>query len=292
MTFVLNRKLVITQGGWAWAWGIALRYIITALLMSPLAFLPGVYPLAIELRAHFKVWMMCSFIGFGLFGVGITWAASSGPAWLIAGAWQLTVIAGPLLAPLIYKDHRSRLSFGSLFLGLMIVLGVLIMEYHQSSHALRLSDGLPLAAVVMAACAYPVGNRLLLLHLERTGAKITTAQRVFGMTLASTPLWIILAGLAWTVAGPPTPAEILLAGGVALSSGVIGTILFFAATRLVHHDRFGLAAVEAMQCGEVIFSILFGSIFLSEAWPSGLGALGVALVVIGIIAFNVMGTRR
>ena len=104
------------------------------------------------MRAHPWVWLTWSGIGFTLFYVCLTWAAAFAPAWLLAGTFQLTVIAGMLLAPLLYRDAW-----------------------------------LALASVTVAAFLYPLGNRAILLHLERTDEASNATQRVFGMTLASQP---------------------------------------------------------------------------------------------------------
>jgi hypothetical protein len=50
-----------------------------------------------------------------------------------------------------------------------------------------------LACVLGNAFLYPLGNRGLLLHLERTGIGLKATQRVLGLTLASQPAWIALA---------------------------------------------------------------------------------------------------
>src|SRR5690606_37416890 len=120
-----------------------------------------------------------------------------------------------------------------------------------------------------AAVAYPVGNRLLLLHLERTGEELNATQRVFGMTLVSQPLWALIAAFAWSRAGVPSTEQVLLAAGVALSAGVIATILFFQATGMVRHHPVALGATEAMQAGELLFAMVLGALFLGEAWPRG-----------------------
>jgi hypothetical protein len=41
----------------------------------------------------------------------------------------------------------------------------------------------------VSAVRLSLGNRGLLLHLERAGIELNATQRVFGMTLASQPLW-------------------------------------------------------------------------------------------------------
>jgi len=111
------------------------------------------------------------------------------------------------------------------------------------------------------------------------------------MTFMSLAVYVPLS--IWTLftSGPPSLREVQLAAGVALSSGAVATVLFFGATELVRFDRLGLAAVEAMQAGELLFSALFGAIFLAEAWPHGISGYGATAVVSGIIIFSFLSSR-
>jgi drug/metabolite transporter (DMT)-like permease len=84
------------------------------------------------------------------------------------------------------------------------------------------------------------------------------------------------------VAGPPPSSQVLLAGGVALFTGTIATILFFRATGIVRDDPAALGAVEAMQAAELLFSSALGVIVLGEPAPRGVAVLGALLVVTGI----------
>lgn len=290
MTYVLNRSLV--AGGGHWAWAVILRYLITLpLLALVIPWQGGVGDLPKELKRYPRSWLLWSSIGFVLFGVPLTWAANSGPSWLIAGSFQTTVLAGPLLAPLIYRDERRRLAWSSLAIGVLIVMGVFALQWGYAGGALSASDWLAIAAVVLSAFAYPLGNRMLLLHLERTGTRLNAVQRVFGMTLCSWPLWLLFTVIAWLTIGPPTWREIALAGGVALSSGVIATVLFFAATDKVRSKPTALAAVEAMQAAELLFATVIGATFLHEAWPHGYSAIGAVAIIIGIALFSWISGR-
>ncbi|WP_243042316.1 multidrug resistance efflux transporter family protein [Dyella sedimenti] len=285
MTYVLNRSLV--AGGGHWAWAVILRYLITLpLLTLVLPWQGGLGRLPEELRRHPRAWLGWSTVGFVLFGVPLTWAADSGPSWLVAGSFQTTVLAGPLLAPLIYRDHRRRLAWRSVAIGVLIVAGVFALQWGHAQGRLRADDWLAMAAVVFAAFMYPLGNRMLLLHLERSATPIGAAQRVFGMTLCSWPAWLLLGMIAWLALGPPTWRDALLAGGVALSSGVIATVLFFRATDRVRREPTALAAVEAMQAAELLFATAIGAVFLGEAWPRGWSALGALMIVAGIALFG------
>lgn len=288
-TYVLNRAAAV-QGG-HWAWTASLRYAWTALLMLPL--LRGRWaPLARAMRAHPGAWLGWSGIGFVLFYVALSYAAASGPAWLVAGTFQLTVIAGMLCAPLLYRDARARVPRAALACGALAVAGVVMMQLAHAGGRLDRDAWIATGCVAVSAFAYPLGNRGLLLHLEHAGIELDATQRVFGMTLASLPLWVpVMAWAAWRAGSPPA-SQVMLAGGVALGAGIIATVLFFRATGLVRRDPVALGAAEAMQAAEILFATLIGAAWLGEGWPRGLAATGAAVVVGAIVLFSLLATRR
>lgn len=288
-TYVLNRAAAV-QGG-HWAWTASLRYVWTAPLMLPL--MRGRWmPLARAMRAYPRAWLGWSGIGFVLFYVALSYAAASGPAWLVAGTFQLTVIAGMLCAPLLYRDARAKVPPAALGCGVLAIAGVVLMQLAHGGGHLDREAWVATACVAFAAFAYPLGNRGLLLHLERVGVELDATQRVFGMTLASLPLWLpVIAYAAWR-AGPPPVSQVMLAGGVALGAGIVATVLFFRATGMVRRDPVALGAAEAMQAAEILFSTLIGAAWLGEPWPHGLAAWGAALVVGAIVLFSVLVARR
>jgi drug/metabolite transporter (DMT)-like permease len=290
-TYVLNRAMA-TEGG-HWAWSAALRYLLTLpMLALVLPWRGGFANVWRALRAHPGAWLLWSGVGFTLFCVCLTWAAAFAPAWLVAGTFQLTVIAGMLLAPLIYDDARARLPRGALALGVLIVLGVLMMQLGHFEGHLDRDAWLALASVTVSAFLYPLGNRRILLHLERTGESLNATERVFGMTLASQPFWVVVAIYAGVAAGAPPWSQVALASGVALFTGTIATILFFHATAMVQDDSSALGAVEAMQAAEILFSTLLGVLLLGEAAPHGTAALGAVVVALGIVGLGLLVGRR
>ena len=296
-TYVLNRASVIIGGHWAWT--ASLRYLITLPLLLPLMpWQGGTAPVWQAIRRHPVAWLRCSAIGFVAFYLLLAYAASSGPSWLVAGSFQFTVIAGMLLAPFLYRDGRRRVPAAALGVGALIFAGVLLLQFDHAHGALGRDAWIALACVLGAAMLYPLGNRLLLLHLEGTGEPLNATQRVFGMTLAGQPLWWLVAAYAWTQAGAPPPTQVWLAGGVALGAGVIATILFFQATGMVRDNPTALGAAEAMQAAEILFATMLGVLLLGEAWPRGITLAGALLVMAGIVAFawvvarEVAGDRR
>ncbi|KWS05767.1 membrane protein, putative [Lysobacter capsici AZ78] len=289
-TYVLNRAAANDGGHWAWT--AALRYLLTLpmlLLVMPL--LGGVRPVWRAIRAHPGPWLLWSGIGFVLFYVCLSYAASSGPSWLIAATFQLTVIAGMLCAPLLYRDARAKVPWPALLIGAVIVAGVLLLQFGHGGGTLDRAGWIALICVAVSAVAYPLGNRGLLLHLEQVGIELNATQRVFGMTLASQPLWWALAVYAGVEAGAPPMGQIGLAAGVALSAGVIATVLFFQATGMVRNDPTALAAAEAMQAAEILFATVIGALWLGEAWPQGRALVGACVVMLGIVAFSVVAAR-
>lgn len=289
-TYVLNRAAAVEGGHWAWT--ASLRYLITLPLMLPvMRWQGGMAPVWRAIRAHPGPWLLWSGIGFVLFYLCLSFAASSGPSWLVAGTFQLTVIAGMLCAPFLYRDERARIPMPALLTGLLVVAGVLLMQFGHGGGGLDRDGWIALVLVAVSAFAYPLGNRGLLLHLEKAGVELNATQRVFGMTLASQPMWLAVAALAWTGTGLPSMGQVWLAGGVALGAGVIATILFFQATGMVRNDPTALAAAEAMQAAEILFATLIGVLWLGEQWPQGRALGGAVLVVVGIVVFSLVAAR-
>ena len=283
-TYVFNRAAA-NEGG-HWAWTAALRYPFVLLLMLPLMpWQGGSAPVLKAIRAAPGAWLLWSGIGFVLFYMLLSYAAASGPSWLIAASFQTTVVAGMLCAPLLYRDARARIPRAALGVGVLIVTGVLLMQLGHAQGALDAKGWIALLCVIGAAFAFPLGNRGLLLHLEQRGIELNATQRVFGLTLASQPAWLALAAGAWWQVGPPAAGQVWLGLGVALSAGVIATILFFQATGMVRHNATALGAAEAMQAAEVLFAVLLGVAFLGEAWPRGQALIGALLIVAGIVLF-------
>lgn len=288
LTYVLNRATA-SEGG-HWAWTAALRYFITLPLMIPL--MRGrMRTLWEAMRAHPLAWLGYSALGFVLFYMLLAYAADSGPSWLIAGSFQFTVIAGMLCAPFLYRDARRKVPLAAWGVALLILAGVMLMQFSHADGGMDRAAWIALCCVLGSAVSYPLGNRLLLLHLERTGEPLDATQRVFGMTLASQPLWLLVAVYAFSQAGAPSMSQIWMAAGVALSAGVIATILFFKATGLVRDNPTALAAAEAMQAAELIFASVLGVLFLHEAWPQGGALLGGAMIVVGIVLFAWVAAR-
>lgn len=289
-TYVLNRAAAVDGGHWAWT--AALRYLITLPLLLPvMPWQGGMAPVWRAIRAHPGPWLLWSGIGFVLFYLCLSYAASSGPSWLIAGTFQLTVIAGMLCAPFLYRDERARIPWPALLTGTVVIAGVLLMQFGHRDGALDRDAWIALGLVAISAFAYPLGNRGLLLHLERAGVELNATQRVFGMTLASQPMWLAVAACTFATVGPPPMSQTWLAGGVALGAGVVATVLFFQATGMVRNNPTALAATEAMQAAEILFATLIGVLWLGEAWPQGRALLGALVVVLGIVVFSAVAAR-
>ena len=295
MTYVLNRAAAVEGGHWAWT--ASLRYLITLPLLLPLMhWQGGTAPVWRAIRAYPGPWLLWSGVGFGLFYICLSYAAASGPSWLVAGTFQLTVVAGMLCAPFLYDDARARVPRAALAIGVVMVAGVLLMQFGHGGGRLDRAGWIALGLVAVSAVAYPLANRALLLHLERVqgdgnAPELNATQRVFGMTLASQPLWWLLAGFAYAQAGAPPVGQVALAGGVALSAGVIASVLFFHATGMVRRDPTALAAAEAMQAAEILFSVAIGALWLGEAWPQGRALAGAVVVISGIVAISIVAAR-
>jgi drug/metabolite transporter (DMT)-like permease len=255
VTFVLNRRMADAHGHWAWT--ASLRYLVTApLLVALLAARRRLPALAAAWRAAPAAWVAWGTVGFTVFYAAISLAGALAPAWVVAGSWSVTVVAGVLLAPLLYDDHRRIVPSRALLAGAVVVAGVLLVQARQASRADARTAAAGLGLVLIAAFAYPLGNRKMMLALERSGAAdVDPFVRVAAMTAGSLPAWLLVAALGWARAGWPPASQVAQASIVGLSSGIVATALFFAATDRVRTDPLALAAVEATQAAEVPFAL-------------------------------------
>ncbi|WP_026676245.1 DMT family transporter [Fictibacillus gelatini] len=287
-TFVLNRSMEVSGGFWVWS--ASLRFIFMIPFLWLIVRMRGnLRPLFLEMRKRPMPWIIWSFVGFVLFYAPITYAAAFSPGWLTAGTWQFTIIAGSLIVPFFYETiHtsngtvkvRQRIPLKGLSLSFIIVAGVVLIQFQHAEKLDLTTVFLSVVPVVIASFAYPLGNRKM---MEICGGRLDPFQRVLGMTLASLPFWLLLSLYGLLKEGPPTAMQTTQSFLVAICSGIIATVLFFLATDMVRNDPHQLAAVEATQSGEVLFTLLGEILFLHGAMPSILSYIGIALIIIGMI---------
>lgn len=292
-TFILNRAMDLEGGSWIWS--ASLRYFFMIPLLLVIVGVRGkLTSLFLAMKQQPLQWLIWSFIGFVLFYAPLCFAASFGPGWLIASTWQVTIIAGILLTPLFYKHVngrrvRERMPLKGFSMSLIILAGVMLMQIEHAS-ALGIKEALGcIIPVLLAAFAYPLGNRKM---MEVCKGKIEPFERVLGMTIMTMPVWILLSAYEWSVSGAPSSSQVLQCFFVAVSSGVIATVLFFAATDLAKGDVRKLAAIEATQSGEIIFAVGGEMLMLSAPLPSSVSCMGMVLVMLGMILHSFVSHKQ
>ncbi|WP_294184933.1 multidrug resistance efflux transporter family protein [Sphingobacterium sp.] len=279
-TFVLNRIMAVSGGGWQWT--ASLRFIwMLPILFIIVAIRGNLSSLLKEIKSNLVQWLLWSTIGFGLFYATLTFGANYGPSWLVASTFEFTIIAGMFIGPLIEKKgYRNGISKASLLFSIIIFIGILLMQIAEAQSTSLNTMLLGTIPVLVGAIAYPLGNRKM---MKISGNRLDAFQRTLGMTICSMPFWIVLSLFGYLENGLPTDSQLLQTFLVALCSGVIATLLFFTATDLVHHDHKALAAVEATQAMEVIFTLIGEVLLLHAALPNGFSSIGIVLVVMGMI---------
>ena len=289
-TFILNQQMNISGGSWLWS--SSLRYIfMLPILLIIMIIKKQLLDVLNDITKNPIQWITWSTIGFGLFYAPLSFASAYGASWLVAGTWQITIIAGALMSPLFFKSIeskngiikiRNKLPKKSLLISSIIFLGIFLMLFEEGKNISGLKTFVGIIPVILAAFAYPLGNRKM---MESCGNRFTTFQRVFGMTPCSMPFWIIISISGILTVGLPSKGQVLHSLIVAVFSGIIATILFFKATNLVSNDIHKLAVIESTQSGEVIFTLLGGVFLFHDKIPTIIGFIGIIFVVIGMI-FN------
>lgn len=287
-TFVLNASMEATGGHWIWSASLRYFFMVPFLLII-VAYRKNLTSLIREMRKKPIPWLVWSFIGFGLFYAPLCYAAAYSPGWLIAGSWQITIISGSLLAPLFYTSiqtdngplrMKEKISYKGLVLSSIILLGVMLMQVEHSQNISMQTFILGFFPVLIASFAYPLGNRKMMALCD---GQLDAFQRVLGMTIASMPFWLLLSVYGLISVGPPDASQTLQSLIVAISSGVIATVLFFQATDLVRQDMKKLATVEATQSLEVLFALAGEIWILSIALPSSIAWAGIFVVMVGMV---------
>ncbi|WP_225994062.1 DMT family transporter [Actinomadura rudentiformis] len=288
-SFIANRLMAVDGG--AWEWSASLRF----LLSLPVFFVivvarprtGGLSPVLRALRAQPGRWALWSTVGFGLFYAPLCMAATTAPGWMVAATWQVTIICGMFLAPFLYTrgDHRRRIPATGVALSGLILGGVFLTQLGGEG---RLSWAVAggVLAVLIAAVAYPVGNRRT---MELAGDSLDTFQRLLAMSIASLPFWLAIGLAGGLRAGLPSSSQLTGTTVVAICSGVIATSLFFAATQRVRDNPLRLAAVEATQAAEVVFVALLEPVILSAEPPGPAAWAGILAITVGVALYAFAG---
>ncbi len=290
-TFILNRSMSLSGGHWVWSSSLRFFYMFF-LLISLILVNRGVNYLrdviTIFIR-NAKFWLVAGSIGFGIFYSLLCYAADHAPGWVVAGTWQFTVIATPIVL-LLFNEKVPR--YG-VFFSFLIFMGILLIQFYNKGS--ELSAGYIIYGVmpvVIAAFAYPVGNQLLnfakhgnhslISHIDSPILK-DSPTCVLLMTMGSIPFWVLL--LVIVAPPPPLKNQLINTGIVAISSGIIATSIFYKA-RNASKSPYIISAVDATQSGEVIFSLAGEILLLNGALPNLTGGRGIIIIVVGIICYS------
>jgi drug/metabolite transporter (DMT)-like permease len=298
-TFVLNRAMSLSGGHWVWS--ASLRYLWMIVFLSAGLLIAGRGRLLLDalrlLRRDWLFWLIAGSIGFGVFYAGISFAASYAPSWVVATTWQFTVLASPFVLLL----YGRRVPWRGITFTLLIFLGIVLVNLSQAQADRWQDVVLGALPVIIAAFAYPLGLQLV---WEAGAGQLTPGSRiphiadpaldnsfvrVLLLSIASAPFWLLLI----LVTQPPTPGADQWANTalVALSSGVVATSLFLAARHLAR-NAYELAAVDATQSAEVLFSVAGEVLILGGALPGPLGWAGIALTVLGLVLYLLAQQKR
>jgi drug/metabolite transporter (DMT)-like permease len=289
-TFVLNRAISVAGGHWLWTASVRFGYMFVFLVVW-LAFTKG-YKYVTKIIVVFLefrfFWMAAGSIGFGIFYSLLSFSASYAPGWIIATTWQVTILATPIILIIFGK----RVPIKGVLLTGFIFSGVILVNLSYAATATTQEVIFGVIPVLIAAFAYPIGNQMvweathrgyrLIPHIDHAVMEDAFA-RILLLTMGSIPFWLLL----FLVASPPPPSsgQLLSTAMVALLSGVIATTIFFHARHLCAYP-YELAAVDATQSMEVVFSLIGEILFLRGALPSPVGMAGIALTIIGLSAYT------
>lgn len=285
VTFILNRAMELEGGSWVWSSSLRFFFMLPILFII-VGYKRNIKPVLIHMKSYPVPWIIWSTVGFGLFYAPLTFGTVYAPGWLVAATFQLSIVAGSLLVPFINKTNRS-IPIQSVIISFIIVIGVILMQVEHASRVALSALILTIIPLVISSVSYPLGNRKM---MQLVNGELNTFQRILGMTIASIPFWIILSIYGSVTYGAPTQSQVIQTFIVAISSGIIATVLFFYATELVQDDNHKLAGVEATAAGEVIFALIGEIILLGALFPNVVSTIGIILVISGILLHSLLSS--
>ncbi len=289
-TWVVNRVIGLSGGHWVWTSSI--RFVDTLVILGLWLLIrrgPGFFPIAFDcFRRRLGFWLLVGTLGAGVFYGGVSFSSTFVPGWVVASTWQMTILATPPLLALF----GMRVPMRGIAFAVLICAGVVLVNLHswqQGAASIAILFGaLP---VLVSAVAFPLANQFLNREKSRTLADPASpdsavfkdaAACLFLLILGSMPFWIGLVLIAQPP--PPSPAQLWNILVVAIAAGVIGSTIFLYA-RQATADAYTIAAVDASQSTEVLFTLLGEILLLGEPLPGPIGLAGVAMVICGLVGF-------
>ena len=282
-TFIINSILADTGGHWAWT--ATLRSLFLIPILALVTYFSGqLKPLIKAIRSTPFTFIKWGIIGFGILYTALAIASLLSPGWMVAATFQINILAGILLSPFIYPDERKLIPRRALALSGLIIVGVFVMQFDKMSQ-LNSSGQVLLSffIVLLGAIVWPLGNRKLLVDLEHRGLHLNALQRVLGMSIGCLPLLLALAGWGYFQSGLPSFAQCQSSFYSALFSGFLGGVGFYQATQMVKKNPVALAAIEATQVFEILFTLLGEMILKGTPLPGMYGRTGLIIILTGII---------
>lgn len=281
-TFIINS--LISGSGGHWAWTAALRSLFLIPILGLVVFLAGQLKSTISaIRQAPMIFIKWGLIGFGCLYTLLAVASLWSPGWMVAATFQINILAGILLAPLIYPDERRVIPRKALIISVVILSGVFIMQFEKLSQLHAVGNTiLSFFTVIAGAIVWPLGNRKLMVDLEHKGLRLNALQRVLGMSIGCLPLLIILSVIGFVKSGAPSLAQCESSLLSALFSGFLGGVGFYQATQIVSKNTVALAAIEATQAFEIFFTLIGEMVLKGAHFPGLYAQVGFVIVLSGI----------
>ncbi|UII25634.1 multidrug resistance efflux transporter family protein [Fulvivirga maritima] len=294
-TFIINSLISGSGGHWTWTANLRTLFLIPILAIVVLLN-KQLKPLLTAIRKEPLVFLKWGTTGFGVLYTALALASLISPGWMVAATFQINILAGMLLAPFIYNDHRKFVPKRALMLSVVIIAGVFVMQYEKMSQLEAAGNAfISFFLVMLGAIVWPLGNRKLLVVLEEKNMPLNALQRVLGMSIGCIPLLIVLGIIGYAQSGLPSMGQCEASFYSALFSGFLGGVGFYQATQIVNKNPVALSTIEATQVFEIIFTLIGEMLLTGAPLPGFYGQLGIAIVTVGITChfwYTIRHTRK
>ena len=289
-TFAINKFLNIDTGG-HWYWTAALRYIYVFFLLNAIILIKDGSKSLIETYKCYSnnilFWLIAGGVGFGIFYMSLSYAASYSDGWVLASTWQTTILFTPVVLFILGEKVKLR---GIMYLIIMFIGVVLINNYAFDHFDKNLANSI--IPILLAAFSYPLGNTLCKFASDGRYKNLSVSDysiskkplnQILLMVLGALPLIFITGILIQPQAA--TNEQLLYIIIVAILTGVIATFFLYKARNYAKDNSNALAFADGTQALESPLALFWGYFFFNESLPNGTGILGLALLTLGMYLY-------
>ena len=207
LTFVLNELMAKSTGSWIWSAILRYLWMMPLLLLIHFLFSDSfsIKHVIKRIKLNKMQWLIGSHLCFVLFYVPLCFANSIFPGWLTASMWQITIVLGVLISPLINttKNSRYRIPRQKIPLSILPWLFLILIDVALTVLNYLMVDGVIATGLFFHATSLVMTDMKKLANIESTQSMEIIFSILLGIIILgnSLPNFVIVLGVVIIILG-------------------------------------------------------------------------------------------